>query len=74
MKIKNLSNLDIIKNENVSTRFLSVNLEKIVRNYKIYKGEFYLDSFNYFPITNDNFSFLEFAVCIPGSNIFNRFF
>ena len=59
MKIKNLNKLDIINDENLSSRFLSVSYKRFAFNYEIYKGDFCLDTFNYFPITNDNFSFLK---------------
>ena len=59
MKIKNLNELDIIDQNNINSNFVSVNLEKLDLNYKIFKGDFYLDSFNYFPITKDNFTFLD---------------
>lgn len=59
MKIKNLKNSDIIKNKTLNSKFLSANLEKLKINCKIYKGDFYVDSFNFFPITTENFSFLE---------------
>ena len=59
MQIKNLNKFDIENNENIDSKFLSTELEKISKNCKFYKGDFYLDSFNYFPITNDNFCFLD---------------
>ena len=59
MGINNLNILDIENNEDINTKFLSTHLEKFSSNCKIYTGDFYLDSFNYFPITKDNFSFLD---------------
>jgi len=59
MKIKNLNKSEIINDKNLNSQFLSVFLEKFKFSYKIYYGDFYLDSFNYFPITKDNFSFLR---------------
>ena len=59
MQIKNLNKFDIENNENIDSKFLSTEYEKIIKKCKFYKGDFYLDSFNYFPITNDNFCFLD---------------
>ena len=59
MKIKNLNDLSIVNDENINSKFLSIDLKKFALNCKIYKGDFFLDSFNYFPITKDNFSFLD---------------
>ena len=59
MKIKDLNKSDLGNNKDISLKFLSTDLEKLSFNCKIYKGDFYLDTFNYFPITKDNFSFLD---------------
>ena len=59
MENRNLNEMDVISHEHVNSEFLSTDFEKLALNCKIYKGDFYLDSFNYFPITNDNHSFLE---------------
>ena len=53
MKIKNLRRIDVKNNKNVNSSFLSVNLDNIKINCKIYKGNFFADSFSYFPITTD---------------------
>ena len=39
--------------------FCQQNWKRFQEHCKFYKGDFYLDSFNYFPITNDNFCFLD---------------
>ena len=57
MIIKNLNEQDIIKNEKINSLFLSVLNKNLQINCKILKGDFYLDSFNYFPLTEENFSF-----------------
>ena len=59
MQIKNMEKSDIENNEDLNSKFLSTEFEKIIKKCKFYKGDFYLDSFNYFPITNDNFCFLD---------------
>jgi len=59
MVIKNLNKSDIINNKNLNLEFLSANLEKLNLQCKLYKGDFYLDSFHYFPITKDYYSFLD---------------
>ena len=72
MKIKKLSKLDIKNNPDVNSRFLTVSIKTVLPNYKIYKGDFYLDSFNYFPITKDNFSFGLFRW--KANSDYNHFF
>ena len=53
--IKNIT-LDEIKNNNeINSRFINANIEKLNITCNIYKGNFYADSFNYFPI-NENFN------------------
>ncbi len=59
MAIKNLREADITNNPAINSNFLSISRDKIKLNCKIYKGDFYSDSFNCFPITTDNLSFLE---------------
>jgi len=60
MVIQNLQEKNITKDSDVNLNFLSIYHNKLKLNCKIYKGNFYSDSFNFFPITPDNFSFLEF--------------
>ena len=57
--IKNLDEKNIIKNKSINLKFLSVSSKELSLNCKIYRGNFYLDSFNYFPITTDYYSFLD---------------
>ena len=57
--IKNLDEKNIINNKKINLKFLSVNSKELSLNCKIYRGNFYLDSFNYFPITTDYYSFLD---------------
>ena len=55
--IKNLNEQDIIRDKNINSLFLSVLNNNLRINCKILKSDFFLDSFNYFPITDNNFSF-----------------
>ena len=55
--IKNLNEGDIIRDKKINYLFLSVLNDKLRIKCKILKSDFYLDSFNYFPITDNNFSF-----------------
>ena len=57
MIIKDLNKKDIINNKKINSLFLSVLSKKLRIECKILKSDFYLDSFNYFPITDKNFSF-----------------
>ena len=57
MIIKNLNEQDIIRDKKISSLFLSVLNRNLRIECKILKSDFYLDSFNYFPITENNFSF-----------------
>lgn len=59
MKIKDLNEIEIIKSKSINSKFLTVNLEKLNTNCKIFKGDFYLDTYNYFPITEQNNTFLD---------------
>ena len=59
MEIQNLNKSDILNNKNINLNFISAELENLSMNCNIYNGNFYLDSLNYFPITEDNYSFLD---------------
>ena len=58
MKIRNLLTKDILSDSSISSNFLSVYNNRLKLDCKIYKGNFYSDSYNFFPITHDNLSFL----------------
>ena len=49
--LKNIKKSEILKNNSLNSVFLSATLNDINQQCKILKGDFYLDSFNYFPIT-----------------------
>ena len=51
MPIANKTKLEILNDENLNNSFLNANLNDLKINCKIYKGNFYCDSFNYLPIT-----------------------
>ena len=59
MVVENLSESQIINDDEINFRFLSTYLEKLKIACKIYKGNFYLDSFNYFPISEENQTFID---------------
>ena len=49
----------ILQNESLNHLFKSANLLDINESCKILNTEFYLDSFNYFPITKNNEIFVN---------------
>ena len=51
--ITNKNSFDILNDEKLNKSFLNATLNDIYIKCKIYKGNFYADSFNYFPITED---------------------
>jgi len=57
--LKNLGNNEIITDKKINNSFLSATINDLSQNCKIYSGNFYLDSFNYFPITFGNQTFIE---------------
>ena len=59
MKIKDLTTQEIFNKKNINSKFLSVFNDKLQINCKVLKSNFFLDSFNFFPITEDNNSFKD---------------
>ena len=49
----------IKKNKTLNTLFISAIMKDINEECKILKGDFYLDSFNYFPVTTNYNTFYE---------------
>ena len=49
--IIDINESEILQNKSLNNLFSSAILKDINENCKILNGEFYLDSFNYFPIT-----------------------
>ena len=62
MIIKNLNEQDIIEDKKINSLFLSVLNRNLRLECKILKSDFFLDSFNYFPLTNNYFSFRKLFV------------
>jgi len=59
MKIINKINTEIINDKQLNLKFLSVLNNEIKMECKILTGNFFLDSFNYFPITEEYNTFSE---------------
>ena len=57
MQIKNFNEKQIIENKDINSRFFSITNEKFSQHCKFLKDDFFVDSFNYFPITHDGYSF-----------------
>ena len=51
--LKDVNKSEILTNKNLNELFNSASLNDINQKCKILKGDFYLDSFNYFPITKN---------------------
>ena len=59
MKLINKKNSDIIENKLLSNKFLSITNNNFNINCKILKDFFYLDSHNYYPISEELYSFSD---------------
>ena len=59
MKIKDLNTQEIFNKKNINSKFLSVFNDKLQIDCKVLNSNFFLDSFNFFPITEDNNSFKD---------------
>ena len=55
--LKDLNKSEILKNNSLINSFYSASLNEINQKCSCFKGDFYLDSFNFFPITNKNETF-----------------
>ena len=55
----NIAESEILKTESFNNLFKSATLKDINENCKILHTDFYLDSFNYFPITKNNEIFVN---------------
>ena len=71
--ITNKNSFDILNDEKLNKSFLSSTLNDIDIKCKIYKGNFYADSFNYFPITED-FEVFHDLYKIQNGNSINHFY
>ena len=59
MLLKDITGLEIVENEKINSQFLSTINNDINKECKTYNGNFFLDSFNYFPITEENYTFKD---------------
>ena len=59
MTLKDINSKDIIKNKNVNSLFVSTHSEKFNLDCNFLSGNFYLDTFNYFPISLNNNTFSD---------------
>ncbi len=57
MLIKNLSEKQIIEKKETNSKFFSITNKKFNQHCKILKDDFFIDSFNYFPITLGGYTF-----------------
>ena len=71
--ITNKNSFDILNDEKLNKSFLSATLKDLDINCKIYKGSFFADSFNYFPITED-FEVFHDLYKIQNGNSINHFY
>ena len=71
--LKDINKDKIINEENLNNLFLSANLRDINTQCKILKSDFYLDSFNYFPITL-NFETFHMLFKRQDDNSINHFY
>ena len=67
--IENISLSDLKNNKDLNKYFFTAKLENINQNCNYYKGNFYLDSFNYYPITEDFKSLDELFVRVNKNSI-----
>ncbi|MFL2510207.1 MAG: hypothetical protein ACJ0RE_03425 [Alphaproteobacteria bacterium] len=59
MKVNDYNNLDIKKQENLSSKFQSIKGNNVNFTCNVLSGDFYLDTHNYYPITDEMFTFSE---------------
>jgi len=59
MTLKDINSKDIIKNKNINSLFVSTHSEKFNLDCNFLSGNFYLDTFNYFPISLNNNTFSD---------------
>ena len=57
--LKDIDESEILKKESLNNLFKTATLKDIGENCRILNTDFYLDSFNYFPITNNNEIFVN---------------
>jgi Capsular polysaccharide biosynthesis protein len=67
--IENISLTDLEKNKALNESFTTSKLEDVNENCAYYSGNFFLDSFNYYPITENYKSFDELFVRINKNSV-----
>jgi len=71
--LKDLNNLEILKDIRLNNLFSSANLKDINQQCKILNGDFYLDSFHYFPILK-NYKTFHMLFKIQNENSLEHFY
>ena len=67
--IENISLSNLEKNKELNQSFITAKLDQINQLCTYYKGNFFLDPFNYYPITEDYKTFEELFVRIDRNSI-----
>ena len=67
--IENINLHELEKNQDLNQRFLTAKIASINESCAFYNGNFFLDSFNYYPITEDFKSFDELFLRIDKNSI-----
>ena len=74
MKILDLSQEDIKKNKEINEKFIIVNNNKIKISCSILNNNFFLDTFNYFPITENYNCFKNLYAWVNEASKYDNFF
>ena len=67
--IENITLSDLQKNQDLNKYFYKANLNEINQTCTFFKGNFYLDSFNYYPITESFKSFDELFLRVDKNSL-----
>ena len=59
MIVKDIKETEIIDDSEINSKFLSIHDKKLGIVCRILNSDFFIDSFNYFPITKEHYSFKE---------------
>mgnify|MGYP006132040047 CR=1 FL=1 len=71
--LEDINETKILQTESLNNLFKTAVLKDINENFKILNTDFYLDSFNYFPITRNNETFLKLFKRQDGNSL-NHFY
>ena len=63
MKLNDYNNIDIKKQDNLSSKFQSVKGNNLNFTCNVLNGNFYLDTHNYYPITDEMFPLGTLIIC-----------